>query len=157
MTVHISPLPCHWTNAAHRGRGDSWTLPAPGPHRHDLPPPGFTELSVTVHLRAWTGERCLSPSRSSSHPQHNADVVTLPTEHPCQRPGRAASLGREVGKRRRSPTGRLTFSLLLGDHWRWLRKGLAYLTIGSRVGGCWRAKEKRQEQETVTVTRRGTG
>lgn len=52
---------------------------------------------------------------------------------------------------------RLTFSLLLGDHWRWLRKGLAYLTIGSRVGGCWRAKEERREQDTVTVTRRETG
>ncbi|VCX38356.1 unnamed protein product [Gulo gulo] len=51
-----------------------------------------------------------------------------------------------------APAQRLTFSLLLGDHWRWLRKGLAYLTIGSRVGGCWRAKEKRQEGETATVT-----
>jgi len=48
------------------------------------------------------------------------------------------------------------FSLLLGDHWRWLRKGLAYLTIGSRVGGCWRAKEKKQEGETATETWRGT-
>lgn len=58
------------------------------------------------------------------------------------------------GEGPRSPAQKLTFSLLLGNHWRWLRKGLAYLTIGSRVGGCWRAKEKRQEGQTATVTRR---
>lgn len=54
-----------------------------------------------------------------------------------QRPREAASSGsgEEQGPR-------LTFSLLLGNHWRWLGKGLAYLTIGSRVGSCWRAEEK---------------
>lgn len=100
---------------------------------------------------------------STSHSP--ATLLTLGTMQMwslCQQNTTAKGLGEqplwgEKGEGRRSPTGRLTFSLLLGDHWRWLRKGLAYLTIGSRVGGCWRTQGKRQERETVTVTRRETG
>lgn len=67
---------------------------------------------------------------------------------PTEDPGAASFRGEGDGEGPGSPDCRLTFSLLLGDHWRRLREGLAYLTIGSRVGGCWKAKEKRQESKT---------
>lgn len=101
------------------------------------------------------GQEChISQSCLSSPSTQHTGMVIFPTKHPAKTQESSLfgeSRGREGPG---SPARRLTFSLLLGNHWRWLRKGLAYLTIGSRVGGGWRAKEKRQEQGAVTVTQR---
>lgn len=107
---------------------------------------GFAELPREAHLMLhWRASRLtiLPSSLTSTQRTH---MVIFPTK--CL-PKTAASLGGEGGgEGPGSPACRLTFSLLLGDHWRRLREGLAYLTIGSRVGGCWKAKEKRQESKT---------
>lgn len=68
-------------------------------------------------------------------------------------PGPGPQLPEKGREGRGGPGPRLTFSLLLGDHRRRLREGLAYLAIGSGVGGCWSAEEKRQEPEAATATR----
>lgn len=152
MNIPTSPLPLHW------GRGNYWTPSDPGPHLLNLPPLGFAEMPTRILPRYLDWRAPHLTILPSSLPLNTTQKHgRLSNKIPSQRPRRTASLGREGGgEGPGSPARRLTFSLLLGDHWRWLRKGLAYLTIGSRVGGCWRAK-KRQERETMTATRRETG